>query len=135
MGILITLIFLAVFLTITAASLAFTAAKESPKASLKRRLRHMVREAGGEAIPDDLRSEIIREIPPLERLISRIRFLQRIDLLLDHAGLQTTLTNFVLFLSAGAAVGFAAIFGITRNFKLGLLAACSLIVISIRSEE
>ncbi len=91
----------------------------------------MVREAGGEAIPEDLRSEIIREIPPLERLISRIRFAQRIDRLLDHAGLQTTLTHFVLFLSAGAAVGFAAIFGITGNFRLGFLAACSLILISI----
>jgi len=65
----ILLIFIAEFLVILAIYLNIAAAKDSPKAELKRRLRQVALTGGRDAgsMTTDLRSEIIRETPPIEQ--------------------------------------------------------------------
>ncbi|GLI38920.1 type II secretion system F family protein [Geobacter hydrogenophilus] len=113
------LTFIAVFLIVCALFFAVTAAKESSAAVLKRRLRRM---AGSSSdllsMPDDLRTEIIKETPPLDRLFSRIPALQNVERLLDHAGLKITLTNFLLYSFVATVVIFAVVYILSRRYLL-----------------
>lgn len=117
------LTFISVFLLVSAIFLSIQAAKDSPKAALRRRLRRMAISADGNALPDDVRSEIIRETPPLDRLLARVPFFDKIEKLLDQAGLKITLTIFLLFSLMLLVAGSLAMYYVTKNIWLGLLGA------------
>ena len=123
------LTFVAVFLVIAAVSLGFTAAKESPSAELKRRLRRMARDKKLHPLPDDLRLEIIKETPPFEALISQIPFLRNIDKWLDQAGLKITPARFLLMTLAVSVAGYAMAFLLRRNHLLSLVVALVLLAV------
>ncbi|HEY6872529.1 MAG TPA: type II secretion system F family protein [Geobacteraceae bacterium] len=123
------LTFIAVYLICSALFLGFTAAKESPAAELKRRLRIMARNKKLQALPDDLRAEIIKETPPFELFISHVPFLRNTDKWLDHAGLKFTPARFLLLTLTIAVTGFTIVFAIQRNYLIALLVG--LIVLAI----
>lgn len=124
-------IFVAAFLVILAVYLNIAAIKDSPKAELKRRLRQVAMGKGETlvSVPDDLRTEIIKETPPIERVLGRIKALQLLDAKLDKSGLKITLPNFLLIIAGLALVGFAVTIFLSGNLILGVLAAVALAAI------
>ena len=123
------LTFIAVFMICSAFFLGFTAAKESPAAELKRRLRIMARNRQLRTLPDDLRAEIIKETPPFERFISHIPFLRDTDKRLDHAGLKISPARFLLLTLTIAVTGFTVAFVIQRSYLIALLAGLILLAL------
>ena len=123
------LTFIAVFLIAYALSLGFTAAKESPTAGLKRRLRLMTRDKRWQALPDDLRTEIIKATPPFELFISRIPLIRNLDKWLDQAGLKITPARFLLLTLIIGLTGFILAFTVRRDYLLALLVALVLLAI------
>lgn len=121
-------IFVAAFLVILAVYLNIAAIKDSPKAELKRRLRQVAMGKGETlvSVPDDLKTEIIKETPPIERMLGRIKLLQLLDAKLDKSGLKITLPNFLIIVAGLALVGFVATFFLSGNLILGILAAIAL---------
>lgn len=116
MAIVIILTFIAVFLVVYASFNAVVAVRESPSAILRKRLRRMARESSGHGIPDDLRVDIIKETPPLERLFARIPVLKNLERVLDHAGLKISLNTFLLCTFVAMVAGFALGFIFTRKY-------------------
>lgn len=131
MLLIILLIFLAVFLVILAIYLNIAAAKDSPKAELKRRLRQVALTGGRDtgSMTTDLRSEIIRETPPLVRVLSKIPFLRGLEGRIDRSGLTISLQAFLLILLGLVAVGFALCYLLSKNIILALIVAAVLLAI------
>jgi len=103
----VALIFLTTFCLVIIVFLAVTGVKDSPKSELKRRLRQMARQ-GHQEMPVELRSEILREMAPADRFLSRLPLLHGLDRKLDHAGLQLTISSFVT-ICAGLTLAGAAL--------------------------
>jgi tight adherence protein B len=125
------IIFIAVFLLVLAVYLNITAVKDSPKAHLRRRLRHVVmtkgRDMGG--LPQDVRSDILKETPPFERLLNGIPLLCRLDSRLDRSGLTITLANFLSIVAGLGLGGFILLFLFTRNIYMSLAAGIVLLLV------
>jgi tight adherence protein B len=109
-------IFLAIFL-------GFSAYKESPKAELKRRLQHMAKNSSDQGMPEDLRSEIIREIPPLDRILASLPFTRNLDKKLDYAGLKITVSRFLLIPIGLAVVVFVLTMILAKSILIALTVA------------
>ncbi len=122
----ILLTFIAVLLVLIASYLAFTTAKESPQAELRRRLRRMATDSRWEGMPEGLRGEIIREIPRAERFLARMPFLRNLDRLLDQAGIKTTPLKFLLMTIAATLAGFVLGYALRGDYILGLIVAAAL---------
>jgi tight adherence protein B len=88
---------------------------------LKKRLRRMAMRGDDAAIPEELKSEIIREIPPFERLLAKLPLIGNIDRNLDQAGLKTTPTQFALYTLLSMVLGFCAGYVVMKS----LLFACA----------
>ena len=93
-------IFLATFCISVALYLFLVERQQSPRAELKRRLQRMARE-GAKEIPDELRSEIIRETPSSEKLLARFPLTRDLDRQLDQAGVKIRALLFVSLVAAG----------------------------------
>lgn len=120
--VIIVTIFIATFCISVALYLGIVERQQSPKAELKRRLARMARE-GAKEIPDDLRSEIIRETPASDRLFARIPMTRDLDRRLDRAGLKMRVSLFVA-LTVGATLLCALLVALrTGSLLFGLLAA------------
>jgi tight adherence protein B len=91
------LTFIAAFVIISSIFYSVTAIKESPSYVLKRRLRRLAGNIANNNIPDELRSEILKETPPLERVLNRIAFFRNVDRRLDQAGLKISVQLFLTF--------------------------------------
>ena len=115
--------FLAVLFTFLAISLGFSAYQASPKTELKRRLLHMAKNRGAQGMQEDLRSEIIREIPPLDRILATLPFTRDLDKKLDYAGLKITVSRFLLIPLSLAVVAFILILFLSKSILFGLLGA------------
>lgn len=115
--------FLAVLFIFSALFLGFSAYKDSPKAELKRRLQHMANNPGDQAMPEDLRSEIIRETPPLDRILANLPFTRNLDRKLDYAGLKITVSRFLLIPIGLAVVVFALTLLLTKSILIALAGA------------
>lgn len=124
-------IFIAAFLVILAVYLNIAAIKDSPKAELKRRLRQVASGKGETpvSVPEELRTEIIKETPPIERLLNRAPALHLLDIKLDKSGLKLTLPNFLLIVAGLLLGGFAVTFFLSRNLLLSIPAAIALAAI------
>jgi tight adherence protein B len=112
----------AVVFIVLAVYLGATLITESPKAELRRRLRRMANQQPG-GLPEDLRSEIIKEIPPFDRVLSKIPYFRDLDKKLDQAGLKIPVTKFVMIVSVVALSTFILSWIIIKIFlvSLGLL--------------
>lgn len=114
--------FIAVFLLVVTGFFLFRTANESPAAELKRRLRRMAGDASRVAgMPDDLRSELQRETPELERLVNGIPGYRMTADLLDRAGLSQSPERFFAALLALSLLCGLAAFVFTRQALLALL--------------
>lgn len=117
-------IFVATFCISLALYLALVERQQSPKAELKRRLQRMARE-GAKEIPDELRSEIIRETPSSERLLALFPMTRDLDRQLDQAGLKIRASLFAM-LTAGGALLLALLTSLRTGYLLfGVLAAAA----------
>lgn len=103
------LTFIAVFLLLASIFLAVSTIKESPAFALKMRLRRLAANKGNQSIPDDLRSEILKETPAYERILTGLTLFHKLDRMLDQAGLKIQLHVFLLYAitaSVVPAIGF-----------------------------
>lgn len=121
--VIIVLTFIAVFLLVSSLFLGINAAQEAPSMMLKKRLRRMAMRGSDGVIPDELRSEIIREIPPFERLLTRFPLIGNLDRNLDHAGLKITPTLFTLYALLAVVLGFGAGYIVMRSPLYACVAA------------
>lgn len=128
MAVVIILIFIAVFLVVYAVFDTFIASRESAPAVLKRRLHRMAHESSAAGIPENLRVEILKQTPSLERLFVRIPLLRNLERLLDHAGLKTTLAHFLIITFAATFAGFAAAYAVTGKYLIAALGAVSILL-------
>lgn len=133
MTVAIALTFIAVFLLVSTILAAIITEKDTPASVLRRRLRRMASEKANGSIPEDLRSEIMKETPPLDRFISRIPLLCNLERNLDHAGLKIKLTFFICLIAAGSLLAFSAAYfllpkNITPNIAIMLAFLATLIV-------
>ncbi|MBC8018300.1 MAG: type II secretion system F family protein [Verrucomicrobia bacterium] len=122
-------IFLTAFCVLIAVYLGVAGIQASPKSELKRRLRHMARE-GTQEMPAELRSEITRETAPLDRFLSRFSFTRNLDKKLDRAGLQLTVSAFVMITAALAVAGAAVAVLLTKSAFFGLPAAATSLLLA-----
>jgi len=127
------LIFIAAFLLIFALYLNIAAVKDSPKAELKRRLRQVAIGKGSYSggVSEELRTEIIKETPPLERFMNRVPALRLLDGKLDKSGLSITLSNFLLIIAGLALAGFIVTYVFTRNLLMSIPAGIALAIIPL----
>jgi tight adherence protein B len=115
--------FLAVLCTLVAIYQWVAAIKASPKAELKRRLQRMARDKSAQGIPEDLRSEIIREIPPMDQFLAKLPFTRDLDKKLDYAGLKITVSRFLILVVSFAVGGFVIILLLTKSILIGIFGA------------
>lgn len=115
--------FVAVFCMIFAVYFGVTTVRNSPKYELKRRLRRLAKDGGAQGMPEELRSEIIREIPPLDRILATLPLTRDLDKNLDHAGLQVTASRFLILTVAVTVLGFILVLFATNSFLIALPAA------------
>jgi len=125
------LIFIAVFLLVLSIYLNVVAVKDSPKAQLRRRLRHVAMTKGSDTggMPNDVRADILKETPPFERFLNGIPLFCRLDSRLDRSGLSMTLANFLAIVIGLGLVGFIISFIFTRNIYLSLAAGIVLLLV------
>ena len=131
MLLIVLLIFIAVFLLVLAIYMNVVAVKDSPKAQLRRRLRHVAMSQGRDTsgMTPELRSDIIKETPPLERFFTNIALFRRLDSRLDRSGLSMTLANFLVIIVCLGIAGFVICFFFTRNLYLSLPAGIFLFLV------
>ncbi|MBI1922553.1 MAG: type II secretion system F family protein [Geobacter sp.] len=91
----ILLTFCAIFLATFSIYLGFAEAKDSPRAILKRRLRHLV-ETGEGILPDELKADLIKETTAMDRFIAGVPALRKLERLIDQAGLKISPIRFLL---------------------------------------
>ncbi|HBG07420.1 MAG: pilus assembly protein [Geobacteraceae bacterium GWC2_58_44] len=125
----VALIFLTAFCIFLAVYLGVVEKQDSPKAELRKRLQRMAR-SGASGIPEELRSEIVREATPADQLFARLPLTRNLDQKLDRAGLKINVSLFVMIV-AGLATVCAALVGLrTGSVLFGLLAAATCVLIA-----
>ena len=101
------LFFIAALLIVVNIYMWYAAVTTSPKYELRKRMRRLALDAENRRFPDELRTEILREMTPVDRVILKIKPFKMLDVLIDKAGLKTDLKVFVLIMIIAAAVAFA----------------------------
>jgi tight adherence protein B len=116
----IILFFLALLLGCIALIMTYGAVKASPSFELKKRLRKLALR-GDERLADDVASEIVKEMSPLDRRLYQIGFFQRLDRMIDMAGLKIDYKAFILLILV-FAVAFSGIgFVLRRGAVLAII--------------
>ena len=125
MLLIVLLFFIAAFMLFLAVYLNVVAVKDSPKAHLRRRLRRVAMTEGSDksGMPQDVRADILKETPPLERFLTGISLFRRLDSRLDRSGLTLTLAAFLAIVIGLGLGGFIICFIFTRNIYLSIAAA------------
>jgi tight adherence protein B len=100
------LFFIAIMLAVVTVYMWYSAVKSSPKYELRRRMRRLALDVENRRFPEELRSEILREMDPLDKLLLKIKPFRKLDILIDKAGLKTELKAFVLIILITAASAF-----------------------------
>lgn len=121
--------FVSVFLLASAVVLAYLRAQESPKMVLKRRLRRMAKSNSTNMMSEDLRSDIIKETPQFERLVTMFRFGRNIERLLEHAGVPIDLTMFMLIVISLPVVSFCGVYLVSHRLIFALIT--SLVAVTV----
>jgi tight adherence protein B len=127
--IVVILTFIAAFLIFYALYLGFSAAKDSPRAELKRRLRLMERDRDMKPLPDDLRLEIVKETPPFERLLAHIPVIGETDKWLDQAGLKMNSQRFFIQCAIIALAGYLVAYLLRGSVLLALVVAIVILML------
>ncbi|MDD2580843.1 MAG: type II secretion system F family protein [Desulfuromonadaceae bacterium] len=83
----------------------------------------MANNRSDQGMPEDLRSEIIRETPPLDRILAKLPFTRDLDRKLDYAGLKITTSLFLLIPIGLAVVVFTLTLLLTKSILIALAGA------------
>lgn len=100
----IVLFFAAVLFGLITLYMWYAAVKASPTFELRRRLRKIAHEAEGR-IPEELRIEIFVEMTVLDKFLYKLKFIRKLDGLIDKAGLKIDLKMFSLIVLISAVSG------------------------------
>jgi len=125
------LTFFAVFLLVSALFLVLTTVRESPAFALKMRLRRLAVNKGASTLPESVRSEILRETPHVERVLTRYRLFRNIDRSLDRAGLKMQLHSFLVYSLTVAFIPAVCIYVIYHKALIALAAAVLILFIIV----
>jgi tight adherence protein B len=101
------LFFIAIMLAVVTVYMWYSAVRSSPKYELRRRMRRLALDIENRRFPEELRSEILREMDPLDKLLLRIKPFSKLDMLIDKAGLKIELKAFMLIILIAAASAFS----------------------------
>jgi len=101
------LFFIAALLIVVTVYRWYAGVTTSPKHELRKRMRRLALDSKNRRFPDELRTEILREMTPIDRVLLKIKPFKMLDVLIDKAGLKTDLKVFVLIMIIAAAVAFA----------------------------
>lgn len=118
------LIFLTTFCAVVVVGLAVTGVQGSPRTELRRRLRLMAHQ-GTQALPPEVKSDILRQMTPADRMLSGMPFLSGLERKLDHAGLKMTITSFLTMTCTTALLTAAIVALATRTPWTALPAAAA----------
>lgn len=127
------LTFIAVFLLIATISLGVSTIRESPAFVLKSRLRRLAVTQENSGLSDDIRKEIIKETPSAELVLAKFRLFNKLDALINQAGLKVQLVNFLLYSITITVVPAIALYMYYRSFiySLPVLILVPLIILII----
>jgi len=122
-------IFLTFFCVFVAIYLDFVWRQGSPQSELRRRLRYLAN-TGARGMPVKPRSEIMREVAPVDRYLLRLNFMRILEKKLDHAGFQLKVSSFALiYLTLAVACAAFAVF-LTKSVLSGVLAVAASAVLT-----
>lgn len=122
------LTFIAVFLVVSSLFFAFTTVRDSPSFVLKMRLRRLACDKNATSLPEDIRNDILKEIPPFEKLVSKIHLFRSLDRKLDQAGLKIQLHSFILYSATLSLVPAIGIYIFYHKAVLALIVLLAIIL-------
>ena len=99
------LFFISALLVLVTIYLSYAAVKTSPTYELKKRLRTLALDAGGN-IPADLRVEILQEMSPIDKILYKFKIIRKLHAWIDKAGLKIDVKVFLLAVLVFASLGF-----------------------------
>jgi len=105
---------------------AYRVSGRAERRNVRRRLQAASSGISRNEIPDILLKRVLSEVPFLNRILSRIRLIQRLERLVLQANVKHTLGFFILVALILASVGYMVISLMSRNHALGLMAAALL---------
>ncbi len=98
------LFFVAVFLGLLAIFTGYITVRESPAYHLKRRLLDMA-ENHDDRLPSDIADKILHDTTPLDRILFKYKLVNKLDRLIDNAGLRISVKIFIAIIILVAAAG------------------------------
>ncbi len=116
----IILFFVAVMLAVIALVMTYGVVKESPSYELKKRLRRLAMK-GDQRISEDLAGEIVREMSPLDRQLYKIGPVNRLEKMIDIAGLKVDVKIFMLIVIVAAVVFLGVGLALGRGLILAII--------------
>lgn len=118
--IVIVLFFIAVALAVLAIYMGYTTLKESPFFAVRKRLRELA-VTSEEALPSDIKVEIIKEMLPIDHFLFRYKIFRDLNHLIDQSGLKIDIKLFLLIIILSALVGFFIGFALQRGIVIPLI--------------
>lgn len=121
------LTFVAVLLIVFTVYFAVTAARQSPAAEMKRKLRRIA-ESGTDHLAGSSAADLLREETPTDKVLSQLLPLKRLKKLIEHAGLKISPLHFLLLTGIVTVVIFLAVFLAKGKLLLALPVAALTVV-------
>lgn len=123
------LTFIAVFLLVAAVVFGITTAQESSAFALRKRLRRMASTSTDSTLPDDVRSDILKETPQTQQLLYKLGLIRKLEQKLDQAGLDISIDRFLFFAFAGMILTVVVVYMLFYKALFALLAAIVFILV------
>ena len=120
--------FAAVFLIVLALFLAVSAARQSPTAELKRRLRRM--KNSDEGYSEASTGDLLKQVSSTEQLIFQLPLLGKVKKLVEHSGVKISPTRFLSLVGAASVMSAVALYALRRNGLIAFIAAAVIFLIS-----
>lgn len=121
----ISMTFIAVFVGTLATFFGLTAAKNSPEAELKKRLRRMA-EGDDERPAKVSATQLIREVSPAEQYLFNMPLISSLNRLVIQAGLHMKTADFLLTMASASFVTFLLVFLIKGSALIALAASVAI---------
>lgn len=124
------LTFFGVFLIVSSLFFAFTTLKESPSFALKMRLRRLANEKNGSTMPENIRNEILKEIPPFEKILNNMNIFRVLDRKIDQAGLKLQPHSFILYMLTISIIPSIGVYFFLNKPLIAILTGLVIILIA-----
>ncbi len=120
LALIIVLFFVAILLAVAAVAMLYAAVKASPSYELRKRLRRLALK-GDDRLSEELAGEIVKEMSPIDRRLYKMRLVQRLDKMIDMAGLKLDVKVFILAVIVMAVVFFGIGIALQRGIIPGIV--------------